>query len=122
MNLGFSPGAVLLEKTLRELTWDRARTVAATNQGNPRTEQTAMLTQMTRRSKWYPHDFYLAGKSLNSQTNWGYFGTSTDLQLELLAVDDDRRDLLVHENQDGGNNGGKDGYEYGLHRIASRIH
>uniref|UniRef100_A0A6B0UZQ6 Uncharacterized protein n=1 Tax=Ixodes ricinus TaxID=34613 RepID=A0A6B0UZQ6_IXORI len=54
---GFSPGAEDSDSMRSELTWVMASTVAATNQGSPRTEQMAMRTESTRRSRWYPHPF-----------------------------------------------------------------
>lgn len=56
-NLGCSPGAELADSTLRLFTWLMDRTVAATNQGSPITEQTPSITATMKRSRWYPHPF-----------------------------------------------------------------
>ena len=51
-NFGFSPGAVVSDSTVRDLTWLMDNTVAATNHGVPKTEQTAIWTAIKVRSKW----------------------------------------------------------------------
>ncbi len=77
MKTGFSPGAqfsivsneiefILLyiknmiytpDWTFKELIWDKAKTVAATNQGKPKKEHSAIVMHIINKSKWYPLDF-----------------------------------------------------------------
>ena len=40
------------------MTWLMESTVAATNQGSPKMEQTTMRTVTMRRSRWYPPPFF----------------------------------------------------------------
>ena len=42
------------------------------------------------------------------------------LELELLAVHNDGRDLLVHEDQDGGDNGGNNGQEHSVPLVFAK--
>jgi hypothetical protein len=58
-NKGFSPGAVFSDMTFKELTCVKAKTVAATNQGQPNIEVTAIIIPTTSKSRWYPYDFYI---------------------------------------------------------------
>ena len=55
--VGLSPGAVFSDIIFKELMCDKASTVAATNQGRPKTEQPITDIAITKRSKWYPFDF-----------------------------------------------------------------
>lgn len=48
---GFSPGAVFSDITFNELTWVKASTVAATNHGKPRIEETAIDAAIMNKSK-----------------------------------------------------------------------
>ena len=50
-NKGFSPGAVFSDMTFKELTCVKAKTVAATNQGQPNIEVTAIIIPTTSKSR-----------------------------------------------------------------------
>ena len=51
-NWGFSPGAEDSDSLVKDLTWLMDKTVAATNHGNPMTEQMPIKTATIKRSKW----------------------------------------------------------------------
>jgi hypothetical protein len=50
-NKGFSPGAVFSDMIFKELTCVNAKTVAATNQGQPNIEVTAIIIPTTSKSR-----------------------------------------------------------------------
>jgi hypothetical protein len=50
-NCGASPGALVSVSILRESTWPKQRTVAATHHGKPSTEQTPVITPTINMSK-----------------------------------------------------------------------
>lgn len=56
-NWGFSPGAAHSDSSFSELTWLMESTVAATNQGKPKTELNAVSKARMKRSRWYPPPF-----------------------------------------------------------------
>jgi hypothetical protein len=51
-NCGFSPGAEHSDSLVKDLTWLMDKTVAATNQGNPKMEQTTIMMSTISKSKW----------------------------------------------------------------------
>ena len=51
-NCGFSPGAAVSDSLVSDLTWLMDKTVAATNQGSPKTEHTPIKTATMKRSRW----------------------------------------------------------------------
>lgn len=53
-----SPGTEELEIFLSAITWFIERTVAATNQGSPRSELIPIHIAQTNKSKWYPAPFF----------------------------------------------------------------
>ena len=91
-----SPGAVDWESILRLSTWPRQRTVAATHQGRPSREQTPVMIPTTSMSRWYPQPFYKPGLYFS-----GYPLFQTYLEFVLFPVDNNRGNLLVHEQQNG---------------------
>ncbi len=107
-NLGALPGPEHSDSTFKLLTWEMERTVAATNQGKPITEHTPSITATTRRSRWYPQPFCRRTESwaqdrCSALTDW--IRCRTDLELVLFTVDDDSGDLLIHEDEDGAQEG-----------------
>ena len=67
-NRGFSPGAVDSVSIFKESTWPKHRTVAATHHGNPKTDDTPIMTPTISISKWYPAPFWK--KTLNYRYNF----------------------------------------------------
>lgn len=63
---GASPGACVLDMTVKAATWVTERTVAAQCQGAPMTPQTALRIQITTMSIWKPEPFFkfLSGLSM----------------------------------------------------------
>ncbi len=51
INDGFSPGAEFCDINFKELICDRVKTVAATNQGNPNSEQISIEIETINKSK-----------------------------------------------------------------------
>lgn len=120
-NFGCSPGAAHSDSSFRLLTWEMESTVAATNHGRPMMEHTPSITPTTSRSRWYPQPFCnqhtkpTRGEKVYQPAALSGTNPSVstvrhpDLQLVLFPVDDDRGDLLVHEDEDGAEQSGDSG-------------
>ena len=80
-NCGFSPGAADSDSTVRDLTWLMESTVAATNHGRPKMEQTTISTATISRSRWYPPPFFSLCSFLK-----GSFSTSYRVTLSMALL------------------------------------